>query len=56
MMRKEMGFTRTDRITVYIYSEPAVAEMVKRRYNELKNKKDLTVGEQNELKHLKSWA
>ena len=36
MMRKEMGFTRVDRIVVYLYCEPAIAELVKRRYDEIK--------------------
>ncbi len=36
MMRKELGFTRADRIMVYVYSEPAIAELIKRRYREIK--------------------
>jgi isoleucyl-tRNA synthetase len=36
MMRKEMGFTRVDRIVVYVYSEPAITELIKRRYKEIK--------------------
>jgi isoleucyl-tRNA synthetase len=36
MMRKELGFTRADKIMVYIYSEPTVAELIKRRYKEIK--------------------
>ena len=36
MMRKDIGLTRADKVMVYIYSEPAIAELIKKRYKEVK--------------------
>ncbi|MDE1865923.1 MAG: isoleucine--tRNA ligase [Candidatus Micrarchaeota archaeon] len=36
ILRKEMGLTRVDKIVVYIYSEPSIAELIKRRGGEIR--------------------
>jgi hypothetical protein len=36
MMRKEMGLTRVDKVMVYLYAEPAIVELVKKQYDEIK--------------------
>jgi isoleucyl-tRNA synthetase len=36
MMRKEMGLTRSDRVMMYVYAEPTIAELIARRGKEIK--------------------